>query len=482
MHRLVLGCGVVGRAIIDRLDRRGNELLVLEPDPDRVETLREDGIPASRGDPAEPDDVADAGPADVVIIAADDPATNRAAAETARRVLPEALLVSYTGLEPSDAERTAIEDVADRSFDRERDFAAALLGKLDGATGDRLRGLASVLRGVDGTLGVFMHDNPDPDAIGSAIALRDLAIRFGTPAQACYFGEITHEENQALVNLLDVDLRSLDSSAFDPAEFDAIALVDHARPGVNNQLPEETAVAVVVDHHPPREGVAASFVDLRSDVGATSTLLVDYYRGFGVTPSRAVATALLYGIRVDTNDFARQVTGADFDAAASLLPAADGDVLDRVENPQLSPETLDTIGRAISNRKEKRSTVVSGVGTIHRRDAISQAADQLLDMEGVTTTLVYGIQDGTVHASARTRGTDLDIGETMRHAFGRIGTAGGHTDMAGAQLSLGILADGSPDDDTPLETILEDVMTERFFEVVGLQRVLDAPGDPIDAP
>jgi hypothetical protein len=81
------------------------------------------------------------------------------------------------------------------------------------------------------------------------------------------------------------------------------------------------------------------------------------------------------------------------------------------------------------------------VGYIRNRDALAQAADRLLDMEGIRITLVYGIRDDTVYVSGRARGTEVDLGETLRSAFGSIGSAGGHADMAGGQLSLGIITE-----------------------------------------
>jgi nanoRNase/pAp phosphatase (c-di-AMP/oligoRNAs hydrolase) len=348
------------------------------------------------------------------------------------------------------------------------------LQTLEGPVGERLGGLIGALRSIDGHLGVFTHDNPDPDAIGSAIALRDLARARGIDADAYYFGQITHQENRAMVNLLDIQIENLDADEYDPENFDAIALVDHSRPGVNDQLPLDTQVDIVIDHHPPRAAVDAGFIDLRSDVGATSTLMADYFRQLDIPVTPQVATALLFGIRVDTKDFGREITEADFQAAAFLLPFADDVVLERIESPSISGATLDTIAEAIRNRIQHDSVVLSGVGSVTQRDSLAQAADHLLGMEGITTTVVYGIKDGTVYASARTRGTVLDIGETMREAFDRIGSAGGHTDMAGAQIPLGILGEIHDDDiDGQLESVVEDVITNRFFEVVNLQRAYE---------
>ncbi|MFC6991911.1 bifunctional oligoribonuclease/PAP phosphatase NrnA [Haladaptatus sp. GCM10025707] len=322
-----------------------------------------------------------------------------------------------------------------------------------------------MLRALDGKLAVVTHDNPDPDALASAVALQKIAHSVGCEADVVYFGDITHQENRAFVNLLDLQLRNPKTWA-DLSEYAGFALVDHSRPGVNDQLPADTDVDVVIDHHPPRAPIDARFVDVRSDVGATSTLLTDYLMQLGYKVDTAVATGLLYGIRVDTKDFSRDISTADFEAAEFLTPRADSALLAQFESPSMSAETLSIIGRAIRERQVRGEVLTSCVGPISDRDALAQAADRLLDMKGITTTLVYGFKDGTVFVSGRARGADLDLGETLRDAFGQIGSAGGHADMAGAQISLGLLGDVEEGQEESLRQILTDVVTDRFFDTL----------------
>jgi nanoRNase/pAp phosphatase (c-di-AMP/oligoRNAs hydrolase) len=109
----------------------------------------------------------------------------------------------------------------------------------------------------------------------------------------------------------------------------------------------------------------------------------------------------------------------------------------------------------------------------------------ILDIEGVTTTVVYGILDGAVYLSGRTRGAGLDLGEVLRDAFDPIGSAGGHADMAGAQIPLGLLGDA--DDGESLTGIVSDVIDDRFFEALASLPGARAPADasvasPVDAP
>ncbi len=465
--RLVLGCGAVGFDLLQRLPER--ETTVVTDDEPRAESLREASIAAVEGDPTDPR--AHAPDADIVLVASDDPERNRTVAAAARETFPDAMLIAYAGEGARPDTVDAIRETADRLIDPTAALADRVLDRTVGFESDRARGLRRALLDAEEPVAVVAHDNPDPDAIASAVALCELADRIGVDAEACYHGEISHQENRALVNLLDLPLIRLEPG--DIEGYGGVALVDHSRPGVNDSLPEDTEIDVVVDHHPPRGPVDGEFVDLRSGVGATSTLLTEYLDRFDVSPATTTATALLYGIRIDTKEFTREASKADFAAAASLVPDVDADTLSRVETPSLSIETVSVLAAAIENRTVRDRALSTCVGEIRDRDALAQAAERLLDMEGVDVTLVYGFMDEMIYVSGRARGSDLDLGETLRDAFGAIGDAGGHADMAGAQIPLGILGATGPERTGSLAEIVWEVVEERFFDSLS-----DAPDAP----
>lgn len=465
--RLVAGSGTLAYDLTERLGDSSRPLVVVTDDERLLERVSENAPAATvtHGDPTVPAEF-EALEADIesVLAVADDPTETVAILRASGRALPDALSVGYLAESDPNAQ-VAVDQYADRVIERPSVTATAITDRLTEA-GGRFRTLRRVLADLKAPLAIVMHDNPDPDAIASAIALARLANTAGLTTELCYFGSITHQENRAFVNLLEIELTNLEAGA-DLSEFGGFALVDHSRPGVNDQLPPDTPVDIVIDHHPPREPVEAPYVDLRSEVGATSTLLVEYLQQSALQIDETIATALLFGIRVDTDEFRREVCETDFEAAAALLPAANLGTLQRIENPSMSPETLETIGCAIRNRVRHGPIVITGVDGLGSRDALAQAADRLLHIEDVTTTVVYGIDEGTIYVSARTRGADLDIGEALRDAFGPIGSAGGHADMAGAQIEVGSFEyGGAASDEHPLVEIVDEVITNRFLNVV----------------
>ena len=69
---------------------------------------------------------------------------------------------------------------------------------------------------------------------------------------------------------------------------------------------------------------------------------------------------------------------------------------------------------------------------------IPQAADMLLTLEGVTTSMVYGITDTHITLSARNKDIRLHVGDVMKEAFAKIpgASAGGHATMAALSIPL----------------------------------------------
>jgi nanoRNase/pAp phosphatase (c-di-AMP/oligoRNAs hydrolase) len=465
MDRLVLGCGSVGLSLVERLLDRAGSLLVLVADERRAKTLRDGGIDARDVDATDADAVRTvAGAVESVIVAPDDPEQTRNFVGVARAAYPEAFVLACVGPNATDDATDAIEARADRVVTF-TDPTTEFLFDRAGDEGIRTRRLQRVLRNIDGTLAVVAHDNPDPDAIASAVGLKRIAEAAGTDAEACYYGNINHQENRALVNLLEYDLRNLTPES-DLSEFDGFALVDHSRPGVNDGLPEDTDIDIVVDHHPPRAPIEARFVDLRSNVGSTSTLILGYLDHLDIDPDAALATGLLYGVRTDTKAFSREVAEADFEAAAHLVEFVDGSAIQRIESPSTTGETLDIIANAIVNRRRQKDVLTSCVGKLADRDALPQAADKLLEMNGVSTTLVFGYTDEMVFVSARSRDDNIDLGEVLRNAFSQIGSAGGHAEMAGAQIPVGMLLEES--DEADRGDVIEETISERFFETLGI--------------
>jgi len=233
-------------------------------------------------------------------------------------------------------------------------------------------------------LNIVCHNNPDPDCLASALALGRIAAAAGIDErQILYSGDISHQQNRAFVNLLDIDLKPFDPATVQNRQSDSLlALVDHSIPGKNNTVPSDTAVDIVIDHH-PAEDIDARFVDHREELGAVATILTEYVRELDIDLDTDLATALLFAIRSDTLDFLRGATHDDYEAAGYLQQYADHEMLRQLSTPSVSGGTLDAISTAIDNRKITQAVLISHVGRTTERDALPQAVDYLVRLEGV---------------------------------------------------------------------------------------------------
>jgi len=225
-------------------------------------------------------------------------------------------------------------------------------------------------------------------------------------------------------------------------------------------------VGIIIDHHEiPEQNVL--YTDVR-DVGSTSTILTSYLEELDIDIDKRLATALLYGIRIDTQDYKVHVTPADLAAVTTLMQLSDREILIQIESPTMSMETLDIIGEAIHNKHITGSYLISNVGFIHNVDALAQAADYLLNLEGVTAVAVFGTNDEKIHVSARSKDVRVNIGAVMNQAFGDIGSAGGHSNAGAAQIPLGVFS--GVRDRTTLLHLVEEVVTRRFYAEIGVER------------
>jgi nanoRNase/pAp phosphatase (c-di-AMP/oligoRNAs hydrolase) len=175
---------------------------------------------------------------------------------------------------------------------------------------ENLDALLNAVRGANRVL-ILLHNDPDPDAIASGVGLRYLLEqKLEITSDIVYRGIVGRAENKALLHYLGEPLRLLTETDFDLPQ--PVALVD-TQPGAgNNALPAGRAVALVLDHHPLREDTArATFADVRSDIGASSTILAGYLRAAGIDPPLPLITALFYGIKTDTMGLSRGAMAAD---------------------------------------------------------------------------------------------------------------------------------------------------------------------------
>src|SRR5579872_1559759 len=278
---------------------------------------------------------------------------------------------------------------------------------------------------------IMLHHDPDPDAMASGLALRNILRRTKTTAIIGAIQGVTRPENLRMVNLLDIHVEAITHESL--KEYDRVAMVD-VQPSYFGGLIDR--VDLVIDHHPEQPGYTAVFKDIRPDYGSTSTILTEHLRAVDVNISERIATAMLYAIKSDTLFFNRQTNRVDLEAFSYLYPLSDAAMIRKMEGAEITSERLDYVMRAHQSGALIDQVFCAFLGQTPREDFIPYVADFFLQLEDVKWTIIAGIVNESLVVSVRNLGYTKNAGEFVRRYFADIGSAGGHRAMAKAVVPM----------------------------------------------
>jgi len=320
---------------------------------------------------------------------------------------------------------------------------------MNGATPeDRLRSLTDYVNAgqATGRWLILMHDNPDPDAIASGALLAHLIRKhFHRRATVAYGGIIGRAENQEMVRALGIKLSHVRHLSW--KHYRHFALVDSQPQTGNNQLPEDVVVDLVFDHHPTRRATyTARYSDIRPEYGATATIVGEYLVAAGLQFGKREASALVYAIRSETQDFRREFSGPDKRLFDLVYPNADKRAIASIQSPRLPISYFRSIHRALESLEGVGTLVASHLGNVDQPDIVPEVADLLVRLEGKTWSLCTGAWEDRLYLSLRTTNPRADSGRLMRRLVGKRGKGGGHGMMAGGWISLDQGRGGTPRD------------------------------------
>jgi nanoRNase/pAp phosphatase (c-di-AMP/oligoRNAs hydrolase) len=274
----------------------------------------------------------------------------------------------------------------------------------------------------------------DPDSLAAALAFKRLLWHRVQSVSIAHFNEINRLNNVAMVRLLKIPLLRLQK--IDPGEFTKLVLVD-GQPH-HHEAFTGLRYAVVIDHHPITTEVKAAMVDIRPEYGSTATMMTEYLRSANIRPSKGLATALLYAIRVDTRGF-EVCTVQDIGAFRRLFPHANMNLLRKIEMSDMGLKDLRYFQQALEAKRIIRRKVFSHLESVHSPDVLVLVADFFMRCQEVGWTVVSGVYQKTLVVIIRNDGFRKNAGSSAIKAFGRFGAAGGHRAMARAEIPLASL-------------------------------------------
>jgi nanoRNase/pAp phosphatase (c-di-AMP/oligoRNAs hydrolase) len=285
---------------------------------------------------------------------------------------------------------------------------------------------------------ILTHDNPDPDALASGKALAALLQQaWGIPSRLLYSGLVAWAENRVMLNQLTPEWEHADTlPALD--QYSALAMVDTQPTAGNNRLPPIHTPHIVLDHHNPLRHALRSvpYVDVRPDIGATVTLVYQYLDAAGIEPDPLLATAMFYGLKVDTRGLSRGASSTDEAAYVKLLRWVDRRKLVQVEQARLPRVYFGAFCQGLKAARLYGRALVAYLGPIHRPDLPAEIADLLIRLEDARAALCMGIYQDVLQLSLRTVPLGQDAGLLIQEIVTPPGNAGGHGTMAGGQVPL----------------------------------------------
>ncbi len=340
---------------------------------------------------------------------------------------------------------------------------------------------------------IVLQSFPDPDAISSALAHSMLCQKFDIECDIAYDGMVSHHENIALVQLLNIPLvRICCTGDDDLTRYQGSVFVDNqgTTSGLTDRLTNAgVPVFAIVDHHELQNIITAGFTDIRT-ANATATVYTEYLQS-GLLPLEEgnaehtrLATALMHGIRSETGGLAR-ADRADFLATAYLAEYVDEETLEAILTVERSRKSMDVIKTALDTRIVHDNYSIAGVGYVRYedRDAIPQAADFLLTEENVHTALVYGIvrkpgEREIIIGSFRTRKATLNPDSFLKEALGGAEKGryygGGRREAGGFEIPVGFLAGVYDEEFMRNKWLLYDAQIKRkIWTKIGVQQATD---------
>ena len=228
---------------------------------------------------------------------------------------------------------------------------------------------------------ILLHNDPDPDAMASGLALRNVLHRTRTTAIIGAIQGVTRPENLRMLNLLDIHVEAVTPASV--KEYSRVAMVD-VQPHYFGGLIDRADL--VIDHHPEQPGYTAVFKDIRADYGSTCTILTEHLRAVDIDISERTATAMLYAIKSDTLFFNRQTNRVDIEAFSYLYPLADAALIRKMEGAEITTERLGYVVRAHLGGSLVDQVFCAFLGPTEREDFIPYVADFFLQMEHVKWT------------------------------------------------------------------------------------------------
>ena len=301
------------------------------------------------------------------------------------------------------------------------------------------------LIGQSGTVFVMGHKNADMDAVGAAMGICCLCRKKGKKAQIVLdlqnnMSAKLIEEIREVPQYADVFITGQEAMV-QCDNRSILVVVDTNRPDQVEYKPllEAVTKVCVVDHHRrAADYITPVVVNLHAPYASSASELVTELLQYAVEKKDVLpieAKSLMAGIFLDTKSFNVRTGERTFEAAAFLrqLGADTVEVKKLLQND--FQDTMSKYQIIKAARLYRQEIAIAALNTSTTRALAAQAADELLNISGITASFVLYPDDDKVIISARS------IGEANVQMILEPLGGGGNTATAGAQIGNSTVKD-----------------------------------------
>jgi len=291
--------------------------------------------------------------------------------------------------------------------------------------------LVELLKGH--TVRIQMHNFPDPDAVASAFGLQFFLKKHDIDSTICYDG---HVDKISVIKMFECfGVEAKEYRELDIKEEDYVVLVDGQK--LNSNMTDIAGEEVAcIDHHPTFKECEYSYKDVRI-VGACSSIIADYLKQSNTTPDKMVASALYYGIKMDTQSLSRGLTKLDIQMYEYLFDYADIELVESMYNNNMELSDLTAYGAAIQNINIYDNVAIARIPFECEDALIAMVSDFVMKLDLVTVAIIYAEKKGGLKFSVRSETEKVHAGYLVENALKGIGNGGGHQSMAGGYIDAG---------------------------------------------
>lgn len=312
--------------------------------------------------------------------------------------------------------------------------------------------LLQLLRGH--TVWIQTHNFPDPDAIASAYGLQYFLKMHGIQSTICYDG---HVDKLSVTKMFDCfGIVATSYEELDIKEEDYVVLVDGQKYNSNvTDIPGDEVACI--DHHPIYREFDYQYKDLRI-TGSCSSLIAEYIMESKIPVEEKVASALYYGIKMDTNSLNRGLSRLDIKMYEFLFEYADSGLVEKMYNNSMELSDLRAYGAAIQNVNIYDYVAFARIPFECEDALVAMVSDFVLKLNVVTVAVLYAEKGGGLKFSVRSEEEDIHSGNLIAEALKGIGNGGGHLEMAGGLI---------PPDNRIADSEDEDyIIRNRFLDAI----------------